>query len=58
MLIVLFVDGTSPTSIIQSANSAAPESSHTSGATSLKTGVFGLAVVIMLGGAGAVAVAL
>lgn len=51
--------GTTPAGIVQSANTAPPESNTTAnGAMSLKTGVFGSAVAIMLGVAGAVTLAL
>lgn len=54
-----FTSGTSPSSIIQSANSATPGSSTTAnGAVSLSAGLFGSAVAVMLGVAGAVTIAL
>jgi len=54
-----FTNGTTPTNIIQTASTAtAGSSSASSGAMSLQTGVFGSAMAVMLGVAGAVMIVL
>lgn len=54
-----FTNGTTPTNIIQTASTATPGTSSASGgAMSLQTGIFGSAVTVVLGVAGAVMVVL
>lgn len=54
-----YTNGTTPTGIIQSANTApAGSTTSASGAMSVKTGVFGSAIAVILGVAGAVTLAL